>query len=847
MFLSKDYLTVPYEPGMGFIQMERKNRRFWLERWSFVVLIRIIRYRKNTNNSYDYQILQRRIGMKAIKLSVRKVVEQVLRCGDIDSRYVDSSVMQSGATAHRKIQKTMGPDYQREVSLSLETEMGGIPVVIQGRADGVIISSGEVTIDEIKTTTLPLDRIYEQRELHLGQAKCYAHMLLQTMRNLPDEVTLQLTYHQLETEEIQRHRWTVTREELNVFFLDLMRRYSVWLLYERDWKKIRDGAIQTTGFPFPVYRRGQRELAVAAYRTIERQKKLYAQAPTGIGKTLSALFPSIKAMGEGKAEKLFYLTAKTVTRIVAEDAVRLMAEHGLRFKSVTLRAKDKLCFQEETVCNPEYCSYARGHYDRINGALLDILNHNDLITAGMVAEYAMQHRVCPYEMALDIALWTDLVICDYSHVFDPVVYLKRFFSDNNGDYVFLIDEAHNLVDRVRDMYTVSLQKSAFYRLKQNLKDQNAVAARLRKSMGSVNQYLLALRKDMGETINRVTQEPDTGFFAVVMQFITAAEEWLAMEQHGTHPLHHDLLELYFEALSFTGIFGLYDERYNSIIEVNGSDITITLFCLDPSHIIAECLKRAKAAILFSATLTPLPYFRDILGGGEDDDTIALPSPFDQNRLLLMAHCGISTKYADRPASFGPIVEVIHKTVSQKRGNYLVYFPSYEYMQDVYELFGKQFPSIVTSIQQIRMDEEERADFLKQFDSDNAETLVGFCVLGGVFSEGIDLKGERLIGTVIVGVGLPKLSLRQDLIRDYFNRKNGEGYDYAYIFPGINKVLQAAGRVIRCESDYGVVLLIDSRFGTGNYGRLYPVHWSGMHKIRTTRELDGLIEKFPFFS
>lgn len=400
--------------------------------------------------------------LEPIKLAVRTVVELVLRCGDIDSRFVESSAMPDGAKAHRKIQKSMGENYKKEVSLSYETEVGGIPVLLQGRADGVITEEdGGLVIDEIKTTTLPLDRFYEQHRLHMGQARCYAFMLLHKMENPPERVTVQLTYCQLDTGEIRRHRWTHTRQEADAFFHDLMERYGCWLRYERDWKETRDASIKSQEFPYPAYRRGQRELAVAAYRAIERNRRLYAQAPTGVGKTLSALFPSIKAIGEGKTEKLFYLTAKTVTRAVAEDSLHMMTEQGLRFKSVTLRAKDKICFCEEAVCTPDYCPYAKGHYDRINGALMDILAQNDLITASTVTEFAKKHRVCPHEYALDIALWTDLVIGDYNHVFDPVVYLRRFFGDAAGDYVFLIDEAHNLADRVRDMYTASLKKSVF--------------------------------------------------------------------------------------------------------------------------------------------------------------------------------------------------------------------------------------------------------------------------------------------------------------------------------------------------------------------------------------------------
>ena len=787
--------------------------------------------------------------MKPFKVSVRKVVEFVLRCGDIDSRYVDGSAMQDGARVHRKIQKTMGEAYQSEVALSLETEAGGIPILLQGRADGVLTGpDGTVTVDEIKATTLSLERLYEQQStLHLGQAKCYAYMLLASMEEPPDAVTLQLTYYQLETEEIERHTFVVTKEELSAFFHDLMERYSEWIRFERGWKEIRTESAKAVCFPFPAYRKGQRELAKAVYQTVLEKKKLYAQAPTGIGKTLSTIFPSVKAVGEGKTEKIFYLTAKTVTRAVAEDSIRLLAGNGLRFKSVTLRAKNKICFCEEPVCNPDACRYARGHYDRVNDALLELLQNNDLVTPAVVEKYAHKHTVCPYELALDVSLWADMVVCDYNHVFDPVVYLRRFFNNDAGDYVFLIDEAHNLVDRVRDMYTTEVRASAFRQLRKQLKEEKtAPSVQLRKAAGSVIKYLSDVKKALGEKQQSTEKEPDALLGVLLKVFAQAAEEWLAAEKYHLSPLQNEVLELFFQVRGFLDIAELYDERYVTLTEAFGHELVRTLLCLDPSEIIRQKLKLAQASVLFSATLTPLPYYREILGGEEGDYLMALPSPYEQERLLLLAHGGISTKYTDRERSCQPIADLLYAATAQKKGNYMVYFPSYAYLQQVYARFTETYPAVRTLLQEGTMEEAERTLFLEQFDRENPETLLGFCVLGGIFSEGIDLKGERLVGTVIVGVGLPRLSMRQDLIRTYFNQKNGMGYEYAYVYPGMNKVLQAAGRVIRSESDYGMVLLVDSRFHTEAYQRLYPAHWKGMRRIKTTEEAVCLLAKFPYF-
>jgi len=764
-----------------------------------------------------------------IKLSVHKIIDFILRTGSIDSSFYDAAPMYMGAAIHRKIQKDMDDSYKKEISLKLETAIGNIPVEIRGRADGIITDpmSGAITIDEIKTTTLPLDYIYAQHAQHLGQGKCYAYMYMQTLENPPETIGVQLTYFQLETEEIRRHHWTFTNIEIEAFFTDLLRQYGVWLRLEQEWKITRNNSIASLTFPFPSYRKGQRELAVAAYRTISAGKKLYACAPTGIGKTLSSLFPAIKAMGEGKTAPLFYLTAKTVTRTVAEEALKLMAESGLRFKTIILRAKEKICINTECVCASNHCANAKGHYDRVNAAVLDVIENNDIITPAETTFYARKHQVCPHEMALDAALWCDLIVGDYNHVFHPDAYLHRFFNNEERDYIFLIDEAHNLTDRVRDMYSAEISKNALSQVRNALKDKDSVSKNLRKNLRLINTYLSDLRKEHGEQRNHVSPEPDMVFLAFIKMAAAAASEWLVLKK--AHELHNKIVELYFEMSSFIMVAELYDAHYTSITEFYGHDVKITLFCLNPSKIIANGLARAKSAILFSATLTPLPYYRDILGGTDEDFMVSLPSPFDPGRLQLVSHCGISTKYRDRESSYAPIVQTIYQSIANQ-GNYLVFFPSYEYMHKVYEIFTAKYPEINTLLQTTDMSEDDRAGFLTRFDSSNLSTLVGFTVLGGIFSEGIDLKGDRLIGAIIVGVGIPKISLRHDLIRDYFNKQNRQGYDYAYVFPGMNKVLQAAGRVIRTETDAGIVVLIDSRYATAQYKGLFPEHWKCMQTV-----------------
>ena len=770
--------------------------------------------------------------MIKIRLSVRETVEFIMRSGDIDSRYVDSDVMADGTRAHRKIQKSMGDTYKSEVPLSISVEKNGYVIILDGRADGIIFDEHSITVDEIKTTTARFERIDGENELHWAQAKCYAFMIAQKEQNPPETVDIQLTYFQLETEELRRYKRTYTVGELRDFFDLLIDKYMAWIEWEQDWKERRNTSAKSIGFPFPEYRAGQRKLAAAVYRAVKDRKLLFVNAPTGIGKTISTIFPSVKAIGEGEAEKIFYLTAKTTTRRTAENAVAKLREtsgNNFRLKSLTLTAKDKICFCETRMCMPEHCEYANGHYDRVNGAVMAVINENDSVTRTVIEEYAKKHTVCPYELSLDVSLWTDMIICDYNYVFDLQVYLRRFFENAKDDsgYVFLIDEAHNLVERARDMYSASLSKSSISRCKKELgaMKQGALFRPLSHSLKELNAYLSEKRTECGDSEYLSDSALPTGLDKILNKFIFAASDWLA--EYEGHMAFDGILALYFEAMFFMKVWELFNERYRTFTETDG-DTKITLFCLDPSELLSEAYKRAKSIVLFSATLTPLEYFRDILGGGEAG-LMSLVSPFDRERLDLRINRHVSTKYKNREESLGTLSRLIYETVAEKAGNYIVYFPSYAYMRQVYDTVTVEY-GIDILMQQSDISEEERGAFLEKFEPGNPP-VTAFCVLGGVFSEGIDLTGERLIGAVIVGVGLPKLSPNQDIIRAYFDKLNGMGYEYAYQYPGMNKVLQAAGRVIRTETDTGVALLIDERYASPRYKRLFPEHWSHARYVK----------------
>ncbi|WP_279230374.1 ATP-dependent DNA helicase [Thermohalobacter berrensis] len=768
---------------------------------------------------------------------MRNLVEFVMRSGDLDTRFMGKSRALEGTKAHQKLQKSSDENYTPEVTVKHQFEYEGFKFTIEGRVDGVIEDVEDIIIDEIKTTTKELKLIDENyNPIHWAQGKCYGYIYA-TQNNL-DKISIQLTYFQLDTEEIKRIKKDYSIEELRQFFYQLLDKYLYWAKFVKGWVNKRNNSILSLEFPFKNYRKGQRKLAVAVYKTIVDEKNLFAQAPTGIGKTISTVFPSVKAMGEGYTSKIFYLTAKTITRQVAEETFCILNDNGLKFKTITLTAKDKICFKEESNCNPEKCEYAKGHFDRVNDAILDILKNENLITREIVERYAKKHRVCPFEFSLDIAIWTDGVICDYNYAFDPRVYLRRFFDEGDGDYIFLVDEAHNLVDRGREMFSAELYKKTFLDVRRKIKDKNKYIAKI---LSKLNSYMLKLKKKCDNKDYYILDDEPEGIYGYLRQLITESEDWLAKNQDVDG--YEELLQLYFDAHAFLRIAEFYDERYVAYVEKVNKDFKLKLFCHDPSYLLGEAVKRGNSAIFFSATLTPIKYFRDVLGGKEDDHIMRLPSPFDRKNLCLMIASNISTRYKDRENSYLNIAEYINEVVKGKSGNYMVFFPSYKYMTSVIEIFKERYPNFSLIEQAPSMTEEEREEFLRQFKPDYKETLVGFAVLGGIFSEGIDLKGERLSGAIIVGVGLPQLCLERDIIRDYFNDVNGKGFQYSYMYPGMNKVLQGAGRVIRSEKDKGVVLLIDDRFCYSSYERLFPREWFPYIGIKNKKDIPYYLNKF----
>lgn len=770
-----------------------------------------------------------------IKVSVRNLIEFVLRSGDIDNSFMSMGRALEGTLAHQKVQKSYGHEYQAEYSLKHSLKYHKFVIEVEGRADGIFIFPDKVVVDEIKSTTRNLDDIEEDyNHLHWAQAKCYAYIY--SLENHLDKIDIQLTYFHIDTEEIKKFQRSFSFDDLKEFFLNIIEQYIKWASLTFDWAELRNNSIKSLNFPFTKYRKGQRELAVATYKTIKEGKKLFAQAPTGIGKTMSTLFPSIKSMGEGSISKIFYLTAKTITREVPINSMKIMIEGGLRSKVLIITAKDKICLNDEVKCNPKDCTYAKGHFNRVNDAIMDIFKNEDMMTRDIIISYANKHHVCPFEFSLDVSLWADTIICDYNYVFDPQVYLKRFFEGAGNDYVFLIDEAHNLVDRSREMFSASLNKSDFLDLKDVFKERYP---NIYKGFNKVNSKFNWIIKDLKIEEEYYQIDEISDLYYPIKSLITSMEPWLIEEKD--HEKYEKVIELYFSMITYMNIWELYDEHYVTSMENKDRDKIIKLYCVDSSYLLKQALLRGKSSIFFSATLTPLEYHMDLLGGNKDDYHIRLSSPFPRENLCLMIRDNISTRYKDRERTYIDVVKSIESLVLRKKGNYFVFFPSYIYMKSIYEVLVDRNPNLNLIIQEADMPETEREDFLNKFSKE--DDLIAFAVMGGIFSEGIDLVGEKLIGAIIIGVGLPQICFERNIIKDYFNHHIEQGFEYAYIYPGMNKVLQAAGRVIRSEEDKGVILLIDDRFSNYRYRQLFPSEWAHYKRVSSRINIDSVLDEF----
>ena len=836
--------------------------------------------------------------MQELHISVRNLVEFILRSGDIDNRSgrMVTDAMLEGGKIHRKIQRSMGENYQAEVPLALTIDAGEYRLVVEGRADGVVygmfpIITNEdndtqpeemIYIDEIKGMYRNVKTMESPIYVHKAQAMCYAYIY--ALQNHLDKIGVQMTYCNLDTEDIKYFQEVFLWDELSDWFGKLIVEYRKWADWQIMWRRKRQASIQNLEFPYP-YREGQKKLVADVYRTISRGKNLFIQAPTGVGKTISTIFPAVKAVGEELADRIFYLTAKTITATVAKETFGLLREQGYQAKIIQLTAKEKLCLcgreakfteeneqitlldftqesdkriggkkkepgdeiqedpypefpQEKLECNPQNCPYALGHYDRVNDAVYELLQESDLFTREEIVAQAKKHRVCPFELSLDVATWCDNILCDYNYVFDPNVYLKRFFQETPKEkYLFLVDEAHNLVDRSREMYSAQLYKEDILAVKKIMKPHNHAIAR---TLDKCNKAMLDFKREcenysICESVGVLTFH--------LMRLLSQMEEFF--EKPKEFPDKKTVLDFYFALRNFINIYDLVDENYVIYNELQEDGrFMIKLFCVDPSKNLQKCIDKSVSTIFFSATLLPINYYKRLLSTKEDNYAIYARSTFDETQRLLAFGRDVSTKYTRRgPAEYAKIARYIRAAIRGKEGNYMVFFPSYKMMQDVYEVFLETEQTELTiTMQRSNMNEAEREEFLQSFEREDHGTLVAFCVMGGIFGEGIDLKNDRLIGAVIVGTGLPQISNEREILKQFYDKQGLSGFDYAFRYPGINKVLQAAGRVIRTQEDQGIIVLLDDRFLQSDYDALYPREWQN-RVVGNVETLEAEIHRF----
>lgn len=877
-----------------------------------------------------------------IRISVRRLVEFILRGGDIDNRHHVSSdtAMQEGGRIHRMIQKRMGSEYQAEVPLKITMPTEDYVLIVEGRADGIIRHEGEAVIDEIKGTYRELAKMREPVLVHVAQAKCYAYMY--GLQEKLAKLQVRLTYCNMISEDIRYFYEDYTFQELSEWFEGVITAYRKWADYTWQWREIRQASIQGLQFPFP-YREGQKELVTNVYKTIYHRKKLFLEAPTGVGKTISTIYPAVQAMGKSMGDKLFYLTAKTITRTVADDTLNILRRKGLHFKSVILTAKEKVCFMEEADCNPELCPYAKGHYDRVNDAIYEMLTSEESFTREKIEIYAQKHQVCPFELCLDLSLFADAVIGDYNYLFDPHVYLKRFFAEGGGgDYLFLIDEAHNLLERGREMYSAVLLKEQFMELRRGLKEEilSEVSGAKNKRKSSVSGQIslemtlnpTCMSEKDGEIIDQPGTEPGNEFLEAEIQkphrggrsilvkegygdrmvyllekcnqellalkraggqcslvesiddFVQSLnklhavmDDYLSEQEEGQLPVREQLLDFYFDMGHFLEMYELADENYVKYTQLcDDGTFLIKLFCVNPGENLKNCMLRGRSTILFSATFLPIQYYKKLLGGDAEDYEVYAQSVFNPEKRALFIAGDVTSKYTRRSEEeYDNIARYIEEIVKNRHGNYMVFCPSYAFLRVIYEKYAEKYADRGREciIQNEYMSESDREEFLAHFqgsgnhgsqkkeltgrvvdlsaiskgminmdieEEDNC--LIGFCVLGGIFSEGIDLKNDSLIGAVIVGTGLPQVCFERDILKDYFNGAGESGFDYSYRYPGMNKVLQAAGRVIRTVEDVGIVALLDERFLQFAYRRLFPREWEHFETV-TLGTVSGRVERF----
>lgn len=775
-----------------------------------------------------------------IRIPVKALVELRFRGGDLGGPGgIGVDPLQQARDAHRLVQKSRPSEYKSEERVSITVELKQFTLIISGRMDGIFRYPDRTVVEEIKTTSGNIDDIQENdNPAYWAQALIYAY--IHAKQNSLQSIDIQLTYFQLKTRQMIEFARTWQFADLEEFFLDTIKVYSDHLTAYLDWQSIRYQSIVKLAFPFSTLRKGQQELADNVSKALSEGCHILIQAPPGLGKTLGIIYPAVKSMAQGLTTQIFYLSARTTGKTSAQDAILLLKKSGLRLKWITITAKEKACLKDEMNCSPEYCEYARGYFDRLQTGLNYCRDHSGY-SREFVDSTARKFRLCPFEFSLDLSLLSDMIICDYNYVFDPRVFLRRFFQPTYSiypekRYTLLIDEAHNMVDRAREMYSAEIRQKTFANIK---KWQGKKYEELFRAAKNIDLWFQKKRQELEmSNSSGVEQGPPEKLIELLSIYTESIEQVFTAS-----PVENNdrLIESYFDAARFIKTSEYFNEKYIMFYARDNQYISAQLFCADPHERLKRFLDRSRSAIFFSATLLPIDYYRSILGLNETAETVTFPSPFPSENLIVLQAGGISTRYRQRSNTASKLAELLLGFVGSCKGNYFLYFPSYKYMHLVYNIFISRNTDADVIIQQRGMSEKSRTTFLEKFSTTNERSLVGFAVMGGVFSESIDLVGNRLTGAAVIGVGLPGISVEREIIKEYYNLLEA-GYEYAYLYPGISRVLQAVGRVVRSENDRGAVLLVDDRFSNDSYKQILPEEWN-MQQVNNSEELRAILEVF----
>ena len=778
----------------------------------------------------------------ALYISAEELCAFVFRGGDI------LSCMQSGNKAGGTIVPHMIWSKRPNIAgtYSFTTLVDGTSVVVYAFDEWVREENGHLVIEGVYTVPYKLDNIQNgMLDIAVNTAMCVAYVV--TERNRLSSIEARLTFFHEGDDQSYEVKQKLQREELELFFSSAMEQLSPFVKILKDRVNKTLPQLKNLKFPFASgARQGQRDFIIETFRAIKSHRRLVVEAPTGTGKTMASLYPALKSVGEGVGDKIFYFTGKSTTAIAALNAIDIMREQIPDLRAIHISAKEKCCVTYHAgarrVCESKKCRRAAAYYDKINMAILELLENYRTYTKDIIDTVAEKYSVCSYELSLELSEWCELVVCDYNYLFDPLAYFRRYFDTVDARHIFLIDESHNLPDRAREMYSATLTNTQFLSIgSKYLKDRYLDRPCVDILQRFDDFYALAMteKKEFDGDVCGfyINNELPDGIYENLVEFMGACRKHFNKGNEDD-----ELHSVYMEVKKFLTVCDLFDKRFTMYVEAFNESVKVRLLCLDPSFMLDRCMKKGISTILFSATLTPLDYFSDVLGCPKTE-TLSLPSPFDPKKQCLISIDTVSTRYDDRQKNAGTVANIIRAATMGKQGNYIVYFPSYNYLSDVLEAFKKKFPDVSVTVQKKSMSEAAKREFLDSFDDKKEGTLVGFCVLGGSFSEGIDLRGERLIGALIVGVGLPTISSELNIIKEYFDKTRESGYAYAYTYPGMIKVMQAAGRVIRSEDERGVVLLIDDRFATPEYKMIMPEYWHHIKYIGNAKDLLREITEF----